>query len=93
MVSGLGLILLVALAGAIGAVGFTVYVGNRIMGSLNSRSSPVDPILGVRDQVAIYDSTGLLIPMPEHLKTHEEMVAWMTGEMPKLAKELTRSRF
>jgi hypothetical protein len=25
-----------------------------------------------------------LVPMPDHLKTREEIVAWMTTEMPKL---------
>jgi len=44
----------------------------------------LDPILGRRDQPAIYDFQDPFIPMPSHLTTHDEMVAWMIGEMPKL---------
>jgi hypothetical protein len=53
--------------------------------------SGTDPILGARDRVAVYCPSGLLIqphpnvlvPMPDHLTTRGEMVAWMTKEMPK----------
>jgi hypothetical protein len=47
----------------------------------------IDPIMGERDRVAIYDSYGPFVPMPDHLKTHAEMVAWMTKELPKLTAE------
>jgi hypothetical protein len=43
-----------------------------------------DPITGHRDPVAIYDSHDPFISMPERLKTHDEMVAWLTQELPKL---------
>lgn len=46
-----------------------------------------DPILGPKDRLAIYDSGGPFIPMPERLKTHDEMVAWMTHELPKLTAQ------
>jgi hypothetical protein len=53
--------------------------------------SGVDPILGAQDRVAVYRLIGPLIQpypnvlasMPDHLTTREEMVAWMTEEMPK----------
>src|SRR4051794_28708075 len=48
------------------------------------KESVRDPILGPKDRIAVYGSRELLIPMPDHLKTHHEMVAWMTKELPKL---------
>ncbi len=46
--------------------------------------SRFDPILGKRDRVAIHDTYGPYIPMPKDLRTKDEMVAWMTKELPKL---------
>jgi len=43
-----------------------------------------DPIVGPKDPIAIYDRGGPFIPMPDNLKTRDEMVAWMTQELPKL---------
>jgi hypothetical protein len=43
-----------------------------------------DPIIGPRDQVATYESHDEFIPMPERLRTQDEMVAWMTEELPRL---------
>jgi hypothetical protein len=47
-----------------------------------------DPITGPRDRIAIYESYGPYIPMPDHLKTADEMVDWMTKELPKLTADL-----
>jgi hypothetical protein len=52
----------------------------------------MDPILGVRDRVAVYRPSGppiqshpnVLVLIPDHLTTQEEMVAWVTKEMPKV---------
>jgi hypothetical protein len=38
----------------------------------------------LRDLIAVTDDDEHLITMPSHLKTHSEMVAWMTQELPKL---------
>ena len=54
--------------------------------------SGVDPILGMPDRVAVYRPSSpliqphpnVLVPMPDHLTTQEEMVAWMTKEMPRV---------
>jgi hypothetical protein len=59
----------------------------------DSHANPVipgedDPILGPRDQVAVYESHGPFIPMPKNLTTQAEMVAWMTEELPKLTAGL-----
>lgn len=47
----------------------------------------LDPITGPKDRIAIYDTGGPFIAMPDSLKTREEMVAWMTRELPKLTTE------
>ena len=52
----------------------------------------LDPILGARDQPAIYESYGPFIPMPDHLRTHDQMIAWMTKELPKLTAEISNPR-
>jgi hypothetical protein len=62
--------------------------------------SGVDPILGSRDRVAVYRPSGpliqpppnVLVPMPDHLKTLEEMVVWMTKEMPKAVERVSKFR-
>jgi hypothetical protein len=56
--------------------------------------SAVDPITGARDRRAVYRPSGpliqphpnVLVPIPDHLTTQEEMVAWMTKEMPEAVK-------
>jgi hypothetical protein len=50
----------------------------------------LDPILGARDPIGIYRSDEPFIPMPTHLRTRQEMVAWMTGELPKLTEKLAK---
>ncbi len=52
----------------------------------------VDPITGARDRIAIYDSDGSFIAMPSHLKTRDEMVAWMTQELPRLTAAQPNNR-
>ncbi|KLK93667.1 hypothetical protein AA309_07370 [Microvirga vignae] len=54
--------------------------------------SRVDPILGVKDQAAIHDIDTSFIPMPDHLRTNDEVVAWLTQDLPKLTTELSRPR-
>lgn len=52
----------------------------------------MDPIIGARDPVAIYRSEApvvphhprILIPLPDKLRTGEEMVAWMARELSTL---------
>lgn len=62
--------------------------------------SGVDPILGARDRVAVYRPSDpfirphrdVLVPVPDHLTTSEEMVAWMTKEMPRIVETAARPR-
>ena len=75
------------------AVGCVWLLGMWVVERIASQRSPPkhgsDPIVGPRDRIAIYDTGGPFIPMPERLKTRDEMVAWMTTELPKLtAKKL-----
>jgi len=57
-----------------------------------SSSMAVDPITGARDRLAIYDSGDSFIAMPNHLKTRDEMVAWMTQELPRLTADQPNNR-
>ncbi|WP_230529924.1 hypothetical protein [Microvirga roseola] len=52
----------------------------------------LDPILGARDPVAIYESQGPYIPMPDHLRTRDEMVDWLTKDLPRLTSEMQNPR-
>jgi hypothetical protein len=56
-------------------------------GAVAPETTWLDPIMGERDRVGIYESYGPFVPMPEHLKTHDEMVAWMTKELPRLTAD------
>lgn len=61
--------------------------------------SSIDPILGARDRMAVYRASGpfirphrdVFLPMPDHLKTQEEMIAWMTKELPKTIESAAKS--
>ena len=55
-------------------------------------TSPVDPILGAKDQPAIHDLDTSFIPMPDHLRTNDEVVAWLTKDLPKLTAGPTKSK-
>ncbi|MBM6595730.1 hypothetical protein [Microvirga pudoricolor] len=83
MVTDLALALVAILAGSVGMLLILLlWFGD-------SHARPVipfvdDPIMGPRDQAAIHESQGSFIPMPAHLRSHDEMVAWMTKELPKL---------
>ena len=88
MIADVTIVLLAAVAGFITALWLLLLWlgdGNRVTGN------DLDPILGEQDRVAIYESHGPFIPMPGHLKTRDEMVAWMTKELPKLTAEMRRS--
>jgi hypothetical protein len=52
----------------------------------------VDPIISPGLRIKVYDSGGPFIPMPNHLKTRDEMVAWMTKELPKLTTDMQNRR-
>jgi hypothetical protein len=74
------LVLIVSLTGAFlilvhwlgqGAKGTVVHYQRR------SITRPKQPI-------EIFEMDGSFVEMPDHLKTHDEMVAWMTRELPDL---------
>jgi hypothetical protein len=80
---------LAAFAGLTAAVWFLLlWVGDGAMDPREDHS--LDPILGARHPIGIYSSEETFISMPSHLKTREEMVAWMTGELPKLTEKLVK---
>lgn len=47
-----------------------------------------DPFLDAEGLAAADRTHGPFIPMPDHLKTKDEMVAWMTRELPRLTANL-----
>jgi len=55
-------------------------------------TSPVDPILGAKDQAAIHDLDTSFIPMPDYLRTRDEMVTWMVRDLPRLTSRLHDGR-
>jgi hypothetical protein len=38
------------------------------------------------------ETSGPFIPMPDHLRTNDEMVTWMTHELPKLTAAMPNPR-
>jgi hypothetical protein len=77
---------------SVGVLGlFSVWIGHRMHVAWSKPSGGTDPITGPKDRIAIYDSGGPFIPMPDSLQTRHEMVAWMTKELPKLTAEAGRS--
>jgi len=42
-----------------------------------------DPAIGDAAPVGAAEPDEPFVPMPDHLKTREEMVSWMTKELPK----------
>ncbi len=55
-------------------------------------TSPIDPILGAKDQAAIHDTDTSFIPMPDHVRTNDEVVTWLTKDLPKLTIVIAKPR-
>jgi hypothetical protein len=53
--------------------------------------SPAIPDRGTAEQMIATD-TDSFIPMPDYLRTKDEMVAWMTYDLPRLISELHGGR-
>jgi hypothetical protein len=49
--------------------------------------SRADAVLRAKERVAVHQTYGSFIEMPEQLSTRDEMVDWMTNELPRLAVE------
>jgi hypothetical protein len=75
--------LLVILAGSIGMLLLLhTWFGSGAM--TPDHEDELDLAFGSGDPAAIRDTHDPFIRMPDHLKTTDEMVAWMTQELPKL---------
>ncbi len=83
------LVMLFALTVLLVGIVWTLHRATLLPSDIPSR---LDPIMGKRDRVAIHDTYGPYISMPKDLRTKDEMVAWMTRELPKLTAERTRAR-
>lgn len=92
MLASFTLDVLAILAGAFGMLWLLLA---RFGGWTASPAIPFDDMQTAEEQglhaAAVDDEP--LIPMPGHLKTNSEMVAWMTKELPKLTDKVgTRPR-
>ncbi len=93
MVESSTLALLMALAALTSAIGLAlIRFTSRTMMPPSFQVATIDLVLGAKDQTPLHDSQSLFILMPDHLKTHAEMVAWMTRELPKLTSEIHQRR-
>ncbi|WP_046861869.1 hypothetical protein [Microvirga massiliensis] len=82
--------ILAAVAGFLAAIWLLVlWAGERTGAAFDRSPEPLDPIIGPRDRIVICDGGEPFIPMPEHLRTQDEMIAWMTKELPKLTARET----
>ena len=89
--------LLILLGCTAGVLLLCLWIVSRMMRP-EGEPSGVDPILGARDQVAIYRVGGpfirphrdVLVPMPDDLERRDDMVAWMTKELPKVMESAVR---
>ena|SRR5215207_6608449 len=51
-----------------------------------------DAVIRPKERIAIHATCERLIQMPAYLKTRDEMVQWMTKELPTLVERERRSR-
>jgi hypothetical protein len=93
MTMELELILMTVLAGFAGLIGLHfMWIGHRFPARRRISHIAIDPLAGSQDYLAVYGPGGLFIPMPNHLKTRDEMVTWMTQELPKLTADMLNPR-
>jgi hypothetical protein len=86
----------IALIGSVEAIGlcltlFFISQNSRDLNLLGGRRNNIHTILNDEEAVPSRVSSPFLA-MPDTLKTHDDMIAWMTGELPKLTVDLMRSR-
>jgi hypothetical protein len=83
------LALFLTLAVLTGAIGLRhMWISHRSPTPHSPKHAAVDPIISPKLRIKVYDSGAPFIPMPNHLKTRDEMVAWMAKELPKLTAEI-----
>ena len=63
---------------------FVLWVGECVWRRWARFDSRADAVMRAKDRVAIHATHTSLIEMPAHLRTRDEMVAWMARELPKL---------
>ena len=82
-----------ALAALTSAIGLAlIRLTSRIMMLPSLPAAATDPVLSAKDRTALHDPRSPFIVMPDHLKTHAEMVSWLTAELPKLTAERHQRR-
>ena len=93
MVESSTLALLLGLMALTAAIGLAlIRLTSRIMMLPSLPAATTDPVLRAKDQTVIHDPRSPFILMPDHLKTNDEMVTWMTRELPRLTAERHQRR-
>ena len=93
MDAGLELFFLTAMAVITGAIGLQfMWIRHRFPKLRRTRRISFDPDLGFKDRAALHGWKSSHIPMPDHLQTNDEMVVWMTQELPKLMAAMPNPR-
>ena len=93
MDAGLELFFLTAMAVITGAIGLQfMWIRHRFPKLRRTRRISFDPDSGFKDRAALHGWKSSHIPMPDHLRTKEEMVAWMIAELPKQTAEIFKPR-
>ena len=86
MIAGLTLDFLSVLVGAFGMLSLLVLLFGR-QAPIVPYAEPFEPEAGGNPD--FQDADAPFVPMPSHLRTRAEMVAWMTQELPKLTESAT----
>ena len=64
-------------------------IGRRWSGADTRRA---EALFKPKDRLAIHQTEGCFIAMPDHLTARDEMVAWMTKELPRRTADKQRHR-
>ena len=71
---------------------FVLWVGERVGRRWTMLDSGrAEALLRPNARAALHQTSSPFIEMPEHAKTRDQMVAWMTTELPKLMEENSRT--
>ena len=86
----------VAFISSVGLIGFCITLFSISINSRYRKFSGGEPIIIQavlnKDDVEFPHMRSPFIAMPGNLGTRNEMVAWMTGELPRLTVDLMRSK-
>jgi len=90
MAIGFELALLAALAGLTAIIGLRfMWISHRIPNPRRIRYAAIQPAARTKHLIEESNPGSAFITMPHHLQTNDEVVAWMTKELPRLTSKRT----